>query len=413
MYKMQTFSSKVKGSVRISGSKNATLPIIVAALLNKGRTYLKNIPKITDVDNLLAVIKKIGCRVKFKSHHVLIESDLKYQDLLFEELKKFRASYYFMGLFLALFKEVKIYAPGGCQIGNRPINYHLEGFKLAGVDVVEDNQIVHLKANKLQPFTYSLPKKSLGATVNLLLLASKIDGISTIENASTEPEVDDLINFMNFLNIKVIRFQNMIIIEGKKQINLNVSYSVMPDRIEAMTYLMLGVFSERIKIKQINLLHLEKPLMLLKQSGLNCKFGRRQIIVYRSRLKPIQLISGDYPEISTDQMPLFYPIYSRMEGVSYFTEMIFDNRFHVVKELQKTNADIIVIDKTVCITGKNNLIGNDLVATDLRAAASLLLEAIINGDSTVTNLFYLERGYDDIYNKLRKLGVVFKVIKRV
>ena len=413
MYKIKTFPSKIRGKVKISGSKNASLPIIVAALLNEGQTRLTNIPNIADINNLINVIDNIGPIKKRYKNTLILEGKFNYCELLFDELKKFRASYYFMGLFLTLFQEVKIYAPGGCQIGKRPINYHLEGFKAAGVAVLEDTNIIHLKADTLHPFTYHLPKKSLGATVNLLLLASKIEGVSVIHNASLEPEVEDLIAFLNKLGIKIFRYLDMLIIRGRKKIKHNIKHRIIPDRIEAMTFIALGVFSQKLKVYRVNLKHLVKPLQVLKQSGLKCKESRNAITVYRSELRPVEVINGDYPEISTDQMPLFYPLYIRTSGQSVFTESIFEKRFKVLEELKKTNANIIIEETSVKINGSDNLIGNDFVPQDLRAAAALLVEAVINGNSTVCNLDYLERGYEDFIDKLRKIGVEFEIEKRV
>lgn len=408
MQKIKTFPSTVKGMVKISGSKNASLPIVVAALLNKGKTILKNVPNISDINKLLKILKRIGILYSSK-RRIVIKGKVEYQELLYQEIKEFRASYYLMGLFLALFKEVKIYAPGGCQIGQRPINFHLSGFIEAGVEVISDNSIIHLKANKLRPFCYEMPKKSLGATVNLLLLASKINGCSVIKNASTEPEVDDLMNFLNKLGIKTFRYTNMIIIYGKTNICKKISYKVMPDRIEAMTFIALGSQSEQLIIKNINKEHLKKPLEVLVKAGLKAVIKPKKIKVYHSHLQPISIKSGDYPEISTDQMPLFYPLFTRIKGISYFTEGIFESRFSVVEELKKANADIRIIDKTVIIQGGNDLIGNIFIAKDLRAAATLLIESIINGNSTMENLYYLERGYEDIYQKLKRIGVNFNI----
>lgn len=408
MQKIKTFPSKIKGRVKISGSKNASLPIVVASLLNEGKTILNNVPHITDINKLLNILKRIGINYSSK-RRLVMKGEVEYQELLYPEIKEFRASYYLMGLFLALFKEVKIYAPGGCQIGQRPINFHLAGFIKAGVEVISDSNIIHLKANKLTPFCYEMPKKSLGATVNLLLLASKINGCSVIKNASTEPEVDDLMIFLNKLGIKTFRYTDMIIIYGKTKIRKKISYKIMPDRIEAMTFIALGVQSEQLIIKNINKEHLKKPLEVLVQSGLKAVIKPKKIKVYQSYLQPIKIKSGDYPEISTDQMPLFYPLFTRVKGISYFTEGIFESRFSVAEELKKTNADIKIIDKTVIIQGGKDLIGNSFIAKDLRAAATLLIEAVINGDSTIENMYYLERGYEAIYQKLKQIGLEFNV----
>ena len=407
---LQTYPSTMKGSVKISGSKNASLPIIVAALLNDGKTILKNIPNISDVRNLIMCLKNIGIKTSFKKNVLVIDGSFNYHELLFDEVKKFRASYYLMGLFLTLFKEVKIYAPGGCQIGARPINFHIEGFKLSGVSVIQDTDVIHLKAEQLHSFCYQLPKKSLGATVNLILLASKIEGVSIIKNPSTEPEIDDLIAFMNRLGIHVLRYSEMIVIEGCSNVNKKIVYQVMPDRIEAATFMVLGAKSRGIILKNVNVNHLFKPIEVLKKMGVTIIKYRNRLLVKENTLLPIWVESGDYPEISTDQMPLFYPLAIRGAGVSFFKENIFESRFNVLKELLRTNADISVCGNEVNIEGKTLLAGNDFTAKDLRGAATLLIEAIFNGDSILKNLEYLERGYEDIYRKLKLIHVNFKIL---
>ena len=186
---MTIYPSIIKGSVKISGSKNASLPIIAASLVTSKNTILKNVPKIMDIENYLKILKRIDCSYKFKNNKLNIISTPKKVDLLFEEIKSIRASYYLMSVFLILFGKVNISYPGGCSIGSRPIDFHLEGFKAAGCEVSCDDKMVSIITKNLKPFIYKMPKKSLGATVNLMILASKIEGRSIIENASTEPEL--------------------------------------------------------------------------------------------------------------------------------------------------------------------------------------------------------------------------------
>lgn len=409
MKKMVFYPSRIKGSVKISGSKNAALPIIAASLVSSHKTILKNVPSISDIKNLITVLEKVGCKCEFKNKKLSIISHCENMILDFNEIKKFRASYYLMSVFLTLFNTVSIVLPGGCNIGNRPIDFHLKGFEAAGCECSISDNIVNISAKKLNPFIYKLPKKSLGATVNMIILGSKINGKSVIENASTEPEIDDLITFINKSNSHVYRMKDDIVIFGNNTFVNKITHKIIPDRIEAFTYVCIGANSNKLTIRNINLDHLSVPLKYMKEANLNYKVKRNSLIVYKSSLKPINAVSGHYPHLSTDQMPLMYPLFTRVDGVSVFKEEIFDERFMVCEELKKTGANIIIKNNMVYILGQGNLKGNNFFSTDLRCAASLLIECIINGNSTLYNLDYLERGYDLVYKKLKKIGLKYKI----
>ena len=411
MKKMIISPSKIKGVVKIGGSKNAALPIIAASLVSSKKTILNNVANITDINNLIKIIDKIGCNTTFKGNKLVINSDVKYHELLFDEIKQFRASYYLMGVYLALFKKVKISYPGGCSLGKRPIDFHLNGFISAGCTVEEEVDYIEIKAENLNPFIYKMDKKSLGATVNLIILGSKIEGESIIKNASTEPEIDDLINYINKGNARVLRKNDDIIIIGSKDFKGKIVHKIIPDRIECFTYMCIGLISNKLKIKNIELKHLTMPIYYFKNANANISIFKNSIVMKKSILKNIKVNSGDYPSLSTDQMPLLYPLFSRVNGVSIFTEGIFQNRFSVCDELVKNGANISVDKNKVIIYGKDYKCTSKLFPTDLRAAASLLIEGIICGNSELHNLNYLERGYDDIYRKLKKIGLKFKIIE--
>lgn len=409
MKKLITNTSHIRGTVKISGSKNASLPIIVAALLSNKRVILKNVPNISDVMALLSIYAKLKIKYHYKKNYLVIYPQFNYNELVFDEVKSFRASYYLMGLFLGKFKRVKIFTPGGCKIGSRPIDFHLEGFKLAGCKVIDTGKVIEISAESLKPFCYSLPKKSLGASINLTLLALNIKGTTVIRNVSTEPELEDFIGFVNKLGYHIVKHQDELIIEGKLLKEKKIKYHVMPDRIEAFTFISLGIYSEHLKIKKINLNHLTVPLKTLIRAGLNYRLLKNGIIIYRSKLKPLHFTSGDYPLISTDEMPLLYPIAMRIKGDNYFKETIFEKRFMVCNELSKTGGKLYYNNDLLVIKGYELLRGAAFYPMDLRAAASLLIEAIINGNSTLYNLNQLERGYANIYAKLKKIGVNFRI----
>ena len=409
MKKMVIFPSKIEGKVRISGSKNASLPIIAASVVSARESIIKNVPDISDINNMNTILKRVGYTVKKRRRTLLLKGTCEDLKLDFDEVKKFRASYYLMSVFLALFNKVYISLPGGCKIGLRPIDFHLDGFKSAGCDVVAGDDYVYISAKRLHPFIYKMPKKSLGATVNLIILASKIEGKSVIENASTEPEIDDLIKYINKGNAKVYRVKNDIVIYGNIKFKNKIVHKIIPDRIEAFTYMCIGVNSKKLKIKNVEIKHLSSPIKCFSLANVKYKIKGNSITIYKSNLNSISVSSNHYPELSTDQMPLMYPLFIRANDTSSFEEVIFNSRFSVCDELKKTNANIIVKDNKVIINKSNDLVGASFYPTDLRCAASLLIEGIINGDSTINNLEYLERGYDNIYNKLKKIGLNFKI----
>lgn len=409
MKKIKIENKELKGKVKISGSKNSSLALICASLLSNKKVTLKNVPNISDIKDLLRVFSKMNVDFKYKNNKLVINPNFIYQDLLFEEIKKIRASYYLMGVFLALFNKVKIRYPGGCVIGKRPIDFHLEGFKKAGCIIEEENGILNIYAKKLSPFIYKFPKKSLGGTVNLIILASKIEGKTILKNVSTEPEINDLLKMLKLMGVNIIIKDDMIIINGTNNFK-KIKYNIMPDRIEAFTYMVLGLYSKKLKITKINPNNLTKPIEILRDANAKLKLKKNGIIMYSSKLKPINVISGNYPLLSTDQMPLLYPIFARVKGESTFKETIFENRFNVCDELIKSNANITYTENTIYISGVKNILSNIYYPQDLRAAAALLIEAIIDGKSTVCNLHFLERGYENIYLKLRKIGVKFQII---
>ena len=407
--KMTMYPSLIKGSVKISGSKNASLPIIAASLVSCDQANLYNVPNITDIKNFLEILNDIGSQTTFKENKLHIKTNVVYKELLFDNIKEFRASYYLMSVFLILFNRVEIYHPGGCNIGSRPIDFHIEGFKKAGCYVDIRDDVIKIKTEKLKPFIYKMPKKSLGATVNLMILASKTQGTSIIKNASNEPEIDDLISFLNKGTCKIYRRKEDIIIEGERSKVIKIKHKIIPDRIEAFTYMTIGLFSDKLVVKNIETKHLKMPIYYLKKANAYLKIYRKKVVIKKQKLNSIIVNSGDYPSLSTDQMPLLYPVFTNVDGTSIFTEGIFDGRFKVCEELSKCGCAIDIQDNKAYISGTDELKKVDYFAYDLRGAASLLIQCINSAESSLSNLSFLERGYDDIYNKLKKIGLNFKL----
>ena len=407
---MTVYPSKIKGKVKVSGSKNSALAILCASLVTAKKVKLNNVSDISDIKNLFAIFQNIGVSVDFNKNVAKVDSkNITYKDLHFDLVKKFRASYYLMSVFLVLFKRVSIYYPGGCSIGSRPIDFHLEGFIKAGCSVNINGDIIDIKVDKLKPFIYRMGKKSLGATVNLLILASKTNGTSIIKNASTEPEVDDLISFINKGYAYIKRKGNDIIISGNVNKKEKVFHKIMFDRIECFTFMCIGTQSKKLTITGVDPSVLVMPIYYLKNANANIKVNKKSIVVKKSNLDSIVANSFDYPSLSTDQMPMLYPLYIKGNKTCVFTEGIFEGRFTVLDELKKTNANITYEKNKALITGCDNLVSANFMPNDLRAAASLLIASIIIPNSTIYNLEYLERGYENIYNKLKKIGLNFKI----
>lgn len=403
--------SKVKGSVKISGSKNSALPIIVGALMNQRKVTLKNIPKIQDIDELISISQSLGSKVKRCKDTLIIKNNLQNKDILYESCKKFRASYYLMGLYLAKFNHVKIYMPGGCNIGKRPIDYHLQGFEALGCKYKITGDIIEIALIRPTPCTISLPKKSLGATVNLVLLASCIEGQTTIKNISLEPELIDFINFMKIQGVNLELDDTTLKIYGVKNISKKVKYTIIPDRIEASTYLCLGLITNKIKIKKINKEHLQNIIAPLKENNAKIIENKNSLIVKKSKIKPFKILSAEYPKLSTDIFPMLIPIFAFSKGRSTIKETIYENRFEVARELSKIGVKIKIVNNECHVLGIEDCTNNECCATDLRCAASLLIYAISSKKEIIINNFdIINRGYSDILSKLNSLGVKFEII---
>ncbi|MFI3284504.1 MAG: UDP-N-acetylglucosamine 1-carboxyvinyltransferase [Erysipelotrichaceae bacterium] len=413
MKKILIKNSNIYGNVKIDGSKNSALPIICASLLTDKKTTLYNIPNIIDVNNLITISNKVGANIKRKGNKLIIKPRLEKTDLLDPMCKTFRASYYLMGVYLALFKHATIYLPGGCSIGKRPIDYHLLGFEKLGADYEIIDDYIDIKIINPKPANIVLPKQSLGAAINIALVASKINGTTTIQNISKEPEMIDFINFMNIMGNDLKIDGTTLYINGSyKDLNNKNNYQIIPDRIEAATYLALGLITDSVKIKYKGTLYLDNFLTPLINNGAIFKRDKQSITACKSTIQGFSITSGNYPLLSTDIFPLLLPIFAYSKGTSTLIETIYEDRFKVCEELQKIGVNII-IEKNKCTISdiKLNYKLNVVKAHDLRCAASLLIYSIAKKeDIIIENIDIIERGYSNIYNKLKKIGLVYEFI---
>ncbi|MFI3251749.1 MAG: UDP-N-acetylglucosamine 1-carboxyvinyltransferase [bacterium] len=412
MNSIKIYPSKVKGKVKISGSKNSALPIIVGGLLNKNKTILTNVADIKDIDELLKILDFLGCKIKKKRNKLVIYPFLENKDILHESCKEFRASYYLMGLYLAVFNHVKIYLPGGCNIGKRPIDFHLMGFEALGCKYEIKDNIIEIALIRPTPTIINLPKKSLGATVNLILLASSIEGTTTINNISLEPELLDFINFIKELGVKIIIEGTSLYVTGGKVINKKTKYKIIHDRVEAATFISLGLITSKVKVVNVNKQHLQSYLNPLIKNKASLIINKNSIIAKQSNITSLNVLSAEYPKLSTDIFPVLIPVMAYSTGECRIKETIYENRFEVCNQLEKLGVNVRIQNNECIITGIKDNTNNIAKATDLRCAASLLIYAIsMNKEITIENFDIITRGYSVILHKLKKLNIKFKIIK--
>lgn len=401
--------SKLKRKIKVNGSKNSALPIIVASLLNKNTITLTNIANIKDINELISICNDLGANIKRKNNKLIIKPNLINKDVLHESTKTFRASYYLMGLYLALFNHVKIYLPGGCNIGKRPIDFHLKGFIQLGCKYEIKDDIIEIALIQPKPAVITLPKKSLGATVNLVLLASRIDGITTINNISLEPELIDFINFMKKQGVSIQQEKTTLYIKGSNFINKKVKYKVIPDRIEASTFICLGLITNRIKITNFKKEHLNNILTPLINSKANIKVNKYSIIAKKSNIKKLEILSAEYPHLSTDIFPLLIPVMAYSTQECRIKETIYENRFEIAHQLESLGVNIRIQNNECIINSFNDNNNDTATATDLRCAASLLIYALSKDkEITIKNFDIIYRGYSSI---LKRLNVNYEIVE--
>lgn len=409
----------LEGEVTIAGAKNAALGILAAAVLTDDECIIENVPYVEDTKVLLRAIEAIGAKVKYIDTHTVsicggtIEND---EDLCVtgEYIRKIRASYYLLGALLGKFNRAQVALPGGCEIGLRPIDQHIKGFEALGAKVCIDNGgNVVAKAERLVGSHVYMDVVTVGATINIMLAAVLAEGKTTIENAAKEPHIVDVANFLNSMgaNIKgagtdVIRIRGVQRLKGTE-------YSIIPDQIEAGTFMTMAVATKgNILIKNVIPKHLEAITSKLNEIGAHViEYDDAVRVMADGRLKPTQVKTLPYPGFPTDMQPQMVTTLALSQGTSVITESIFENRFRYVAELARMGAKIKVEGNSAVITGMEGYKGADLVAPDLRAGAALVIAALAaEGFSTVEDIKYILRGYESFDEKIRALGGEIQVI---
>jgi len=416
MQKLEVFgANKLKGQIKISGSKNASLPILAATLLSKEKIYLNNLPKVEDIKTMITLLQSLGSIIKFKKKKLLIDNSRQFKKFAsYNLVKTMRAGILVLGPLLSKFGKAKVSLPGGCAIGTRPIDIHLKALSKLGVHYKIVQGYVYASAPKgLVGSNIRFSKISVGATENLIIASSLAKGSTTLRNCAIEPEIKDLVNFLNKAgcNIKWIG-KRTLKINGMSKIK-ETSYSVMFDRIEAGTYLIAAaVTGGNLKIKNIIPDIIKTEIAILKKIGAKINLKRNEIhIIGNSKIKSVNIKTSPYPGIATDIQAQLMVLLCKANNKSTIKENIFENRFMHVAELNRMGARILINGNKALIEGNISFAPAEVMATDLRASVSLILAALTaEGKSVINRIYHLDRGYEDIEKKLKKVGAKIRRI---
>ena len=399
---------RLEGEVTIGVSKNAILPIMAATLLCESITYLKNCPKILDVDIMIEILKELGCQVAGEGHDLMIDpSQVTACEINKALVKKMRSSIMLLGALLGRIKEAKIGQPGGCQLGARPINLHLEALRKMGTVITEEDDIICCKALNLQGATIHLSFPSVGATENIMLAAAKSEGETVIYHPAKEPEIVDLQDFLVACGAKIKGAgTDKITIQGVKHLN-GITYEAIPDRIIAGTYLAAGAITRgRILLKNVNNNHLRAQIEAFRQMGCHLTTTKDTILLEASdTLSGLSITTAPYPGYPTDMQSQMMALLCTCNTKSYIEEKLFESRFKIVEELRKMGAHIEAKEQYAVIYPNTPLVGQTVTAMDLRGGAALVVAGLgASGITKVNTIHHIQRGYESIVTDLRCLG---------
>lgn len=405
-----TGGGPLKGEVRISGAKNAALPVLVASLLSTKPLHIKNVPHLQDITTTMSLLGMMGVRLVIDDK-MGIEADASQVSSVvapYELVKTMRASILVLGPLLARFGEAEVSLPGGCAIGSRPVNLHIKGLRDMGADITIDEGFIKARAGRLKGARLFMDMVSVTGTENLMMAATLADGETVIENAAREPEVVDLANCLNAMGARVSGAgSDTITIEGVKELK-EAHHTVIADRIETGTYLVAGAITGgKIRARNTDPLLVDSVLEKLKEAGAQIEIDGSDISIDMKgkRPKAVQIRTAPYPAFPTDMQAQFVVLNSIAEGTGIVTETVFENRFMHVQELQRMGADIELEGNTAVIKGVERLHGAPVMATDLRASASLALAGLVaENDTIVDRIYHIDRGYECIEEKLSQLG---------
>ncbi|MEJ5361616.1 MAG: UDP-N-acetylglucosamine 1-carboxyvinyltransferase [Spirochaetota bacterium] len=408
---------KLNGSVTISGAKNAALPIIVASLLAEGTTVLHNVPNLKDIQTILKVIECLGASYEFDTQHNTLKihvNSLKNAEVPYDLVKTMRASIYVMGPLLARCGEADVSMPGGCAIGERPVDIHLSGFEALGSSITIEHGYIKARVQKLQGNRFIMRKVSVGATANIMMAAVLADGQTILENCAMEPDVVDLGNFLIKMGAKIQGLgTERIIINGVKKLK-PVTYSIIPDRIEAGTFLIAGAITRsNITINNVIPEHFKACIDVLSEMGFVISGGDSSVTIEPSKkLQGSMIRTLPYPGFPTDLQAPIMSLMCTIPGISVIIETIFENRYTHVGELRRMGADIEIEGNVAVVKGGKQLQAAPVLMSDLRAGASLVLAALAaKGKTEIRRIYHTDRGYENFEQKLQSLGADIQRVK--
>jgi UDP-N-acetylglucosamine 1-carboxyvinyltransferase len=406
---------KLEGSVRISGAKNAVLPIMAATLLAKGKSVLHNVPHLNDIKMMAHVMRVIGARIDFEDDTMEIDTThASFCEAPYELVSKMRASIYVMGPLLARFGKAKVSFPGGCAIGTRPVDLHLKAMETLQAQISIEHGYILANSKKLRGGDITFPKVSVGATANALMAAVLAEGKTNIYNAATEPEIGSLIDFLNLMGAKI---------EGKDTAHLQITgvsellpaeMDMIPDRIEAGTFAIAAAITKSsITIENCLPEHFESLIDKLHAAGCDFEIKDKSLrVIPGKKILPVNIQTQPYPFFPTDLQAQFLTLMTLAEGTSIIEETIFPDRFMHVAELNRLDANISLNKNIATVNGVKTLSGAEVMATDLRASAALVLAGLAaSGQTTISRIYHIDRGYEKIEEKLKLLGADIKRIK--
>lgn len=400
----------LKGCVRISGSKNAALPILAACLLTKEECEIRNLPPLSDIYHMTKLLRAYGAEAVYIEEAECLRvwtPKIQQAEDTYETERKLRASFLLAGALLGRCGFAKLSLPGGCQIGSRPVDLHLKGFQILGAKAKQEHGLVELSATQLKGGTVYLDFPSVGATENIMLAAVLAKGQTVIENAAAEPEICDLAQFLREMGADVTGDgTDTITINGVKELHGAV-HEVIPDRIEAGTFMAAAAITGgEVFLEAVREEHLKPVIAKLAECNVKTESTETGLRVYRKgKLQPTQLKTMPFPGFPTDMQAIFMSLMTVAKGTSVITETVFENRFLHAGELQRMGADIKIDSRSAVIEGVEELTGAKVRATDLRAGAALLLSALAaKGETEISDIYHIERGYDKIEKKLQQLG---------
>jgi len=410
MQKLEVFgANKLKGQIKISGSKNASLPILAATLLSSKKVYLKNLPKVKDIETMIKLLQSLGSKTKFDKRNLVIDNFKQNKSFAsYSLVKTMRAGILVLGPLLAKFGYAKVSLPGGCAIGSRPVNIHLDALSKLGVKYrIIQGYIYATAPEGLIGTKINFSKISVGATENLIIAACMAKGITILNNCAIEPEIKDLVKFLIKLGCQIKwTAKRSLKIFGVDQFN-EITYSVMFDRIEAGTYLIAAAMTEgNLKIKNVIPKIIQKEIDILRKIGSKIIVKKNELrILGNKKIKSMNIKTAPYPGFPTDLQAQIMVLLCRANKKSSIKEDIFENRFMHVAELNRMGAQILVNGNKAIVEGNINFAPAELMATDLRASVSLILAALTaKGKSVINRIYHLDRGYENIEKKLRKVG---------